>query len=511
MWGAAMESCSNFVRVAADHMALAREAFPRKLCSTPGVCTVRQKFELKPAQNFQSSEVDAGATLEVRWMATGEVACSVSSAHTGSISIVEGTVREKIGVPEREQRLFQDGAELPIDASLSTISASPLMLVRTLSDPRVTDLSHYHIPTNFEELRASDFTLGKRVSQGINGDIFRYQWHREDVPLDALEGASVTVAVKKLRNACLSRPTTMVTDERAAHLEPWKNAPPLEDSLAEIGVLSYLSKQPDLPKYLIQMLGCFSGPANQTWLVTEFAEGGELFNVAGSLQEDKARRYSLELLRGMDYLHRHRIAHRDISLENILIQDDSVKLMDFGVAVCSHSGSGTELRYFRVVGKNFYRPPECHVPPATETRVTAPPCSHPEDVVMLTTDSGYLCEVRLPLNSAPGESCKAAVWGYAAIPVDIFEAGMCIFILYCGFPVWQKALPFDPSFAYVHRLGKEGLASILQLWQKPLPSACALDLITDMLRTDAPSKRPSASECLESPWFASHTKESKLV
>jgi serine/threonine protein kinase len=109
------------------------------------------------------------------------------------------------------------------------------------------------------------------------------------------------------------------------------------------------------------------------------------------------------------------------------------------------------------------------------------------------------------MNSVPGATCKADVWGYASQPVDVFAAGMCICILCCGFPVWQKALLTDPTFAYVHNLGKDGIVSLLKHWQKPLPASDALDLMTDMLRTDAPSERPSSSECLARPWFTALT------
>lgn len=458
---------------------------------------------MMPAQFLEASNAESCPPLEVRWMATGDLVCSIPSDPSARISVVEAAVREKTGVPEREQRLYQDGKELAVEDSVSSIHVcAPILLVRTISDPRITNLSHFHIPLKFEEVRASDFKMVRKVSQGINGDIFRYRWLQEDSP-DPFSGQCISVAVKKLRNTCLRYSSQVVTDERAAHLEPWKHAPPAEDALAEIGVLTYLSKQTDLPKFLIRMLGCFAGPSNQTWLVSEFAEGGELFDLAAaqSLSQDKVARYSCELLQAVHYLHGHHISHRDISLENVLIKDDAVKLMDFGQAVRSHSGSGAELRYFRAVGKTFYRAPECYVPLTAEIRVTAPAFSQPEDIVMVTSPCGYLCEVRLPLNSAPGTSCKCEVWGYAGHPVDIFATGMCIFILCCGFPIWQKALLVDPSFAYVHSLGEGGIASILGRWQRPLPAPAALDLMTDMMQTHAPSKRPSASDCLASSWF----------
>merc|ERR1712188_267703 len=120
---------------------------------------------------------------------------------------------------------------------------------------------------------------------------------------------------------------------------------------------------------------------------------------SSQIDEDKACRYSWELLQATEYLHRHQIGHRDISLENTLIKNDSVKLMDFGLSVRSHSASGLPLRYFRAAGKNFYRAPECYIPLTKETSIISPADCHPGDVVMLNAGDGYLCEVRLPQDS----------------------------------------------------------------------------------------------------------------
>lgn len=447
---------------------------------------------------------------DVVWMVSGEVACSLPVNSTSCVSEMESAVREQTGVPEREQRLFFDGKALTLDTTLSAATPTlPLMLVRTVSDPRVTDLSHFHIPAQFEEVPAGGLTHVRKLCQGINGDIFKYRCRRSHLKGLACEATAsqmsgdVEVAVKKIRTSCFKFYGKRETNERAVHLEPWKNAPPEEDALTEIGVLTYLSQQCDLPKYLIRMLGCFS-EARHTWLITEFADGGELFDLVASscLGEHKVQRYSWELLQAVEYLHSHRIGHRDISLENTLIKGDTVKLMDFGLAVQSHSASGTPLRYFRAAGKNFYRAPECYVPASDEVRVIAPLSSKPGDIVMVDA-GGYLCEVRLPLNSVAGEACKAAVWGYTAMPVDIFAAGMAICILCCGFPIWQRALLADSTFAYVHNLGNKGLPMLLQRWQKPLPPAGAVELLTSMLQTAAPSNRPSASDCLASTWFSS--------
>ena len=64
--------------------------------------------------------------------------------------------------------------------------------------------------------------------------------------------------------------------------------------MAPVGVLSYLARQPDLPGSLLRMLGVFSAPAH-TWLVTEFCDGGDLFEVlaAGALRETQVKAHMI--------------------------------------------------------------------------------------------------------------------------------------------------------------------------------------------------------------------------
>ncbi|XP_069840883.1 serine/threonine-protein kinase 36 [Dendropsophus ebraccatus] len=70
-------------------------------------------------------------------------------------------------------------------------------------------------------------------------------------------------------------------------------------------------------------------------VVTEYAEG-ELFQILeddGSLSEDLVRDVSAQLVSALYYLHSHRILHRDMKPQNILLgKDRTVKLCDFGFA-----------------------------------------------------------------------------------------------------------------------------------------------------------------------------------
>jgi serine/threonine protein kinase len=331
------------------------------------------------------------------------------------------------------------------------------------------------------------------LSSGINGDIFKYQWHRGR--------DNTTVAVKKLRNATLKDFENAATDERCVHLTPRLRYQSNEDALTEIGVLSYLSKQPDLPLYLLKMLGVYS-EKQFTWLVTEFADGGELFDVAvaGGLTQTKIQEYTWQLLQAVDYLHRHSIGHRDISLENVLLKDDTVRLMDYGMAVCSHSSLGAPLRYFREVGKPFYRAPECYVPTRDEVVVTPPLSSGPGDVVMAHVAPNFLCEVRLPRDMVHGTSCSADVWGYAVVPADMFALGICMFILAFQCPAWECAKLSNRFFAHAYN-SDNGIESLLKLWGKQhILCPEAMRMLSSMLQAD-PAKRPSAASCLNHAWF----------
>lgn len=59
-------------------------------------------------------------------------------------------------------------------------------------------------------------------------------------------------------------------------------------------------------------------------LVMEFASGGELYDYLSErkvLEEDEARRIFRQIAIAVYYCHKHRICHRDLKLENILLDD----------------------------------------------------------------------------------------------------------------------------------------------------------------------------------------------
>lgn len=73
---------------------------------------------------------------------------------------------------------------------------------------------------------------------------------------------------------------------------------------------------------------------NNIWLVTELCSGGELFDYLaekGRLTEDETRLLFGQLCLAVAYVHEKGIVHRDLKLENVLLDEHCrVKLGDFG-------------------------------------------------------------------------------------------------------------------------------------------------------------------------------------
>ncbi|KVH92245.1 serine/threonine-protein kinase SAPK2-like [Cynara cardunculus var. scolymus] len=76
-------------------------------------------------------------------------------------------------------------------------------------------------------------------------------------------------------------------------------------------------------------------------IVMEYASGGELFDrisSAGRFSEDEARFFFQQLISGVRYCHSMQICHRDLKLENVLLDGSStprLKICDFGYSKSS--------------------------------------------------------------------------------------------------------------------------------------------------------------------------------
>lgn len=436
--------------------------------------------------------------MEVRWAMSGQVAAVVSIGPNTSLDDFKAQMWSLTSVPVCDQRLYADGDELRGTELSPSVRKANLTILRVIDDPRHTDLSHFHVPLTFDAVPRGSFTKRKTLARGIHGDVVACKW--------MTDGTEETVAVKRVSLSSLERSqTSTVFCERDIHMGIQGQAPDAEDALTEIGIMAYLGKQGDLPVHLLQARAIFAD-SSCMWLVSEFADGGELFNVAASklpLEETQIKQYMWQLLFATEYLHRHCIGHRDISLENVLLKDGSVRLMDFGTAVRSHSASGKAFRYFRATGKDFYRAPECYVPAIEKVKVTPRTGDCAGDVAMLKVGRSHLCEVRLPAGAQPHKACTADVWGYAATPADVLAVGMCMFILGFQNPAWNQAIRVDHLFSFFFKSGDDGVQNLVRMWQKRPLSPLAMSLLSSMLCPD-PARRATAAQSMSSAWFAEY-------
>ncbi|KAJ3394194.1 hypothetical protein HDU84_009514 [Entophlyctis sp. JEL0112] len=102
------------------------------------------------------------------------------------------------------------------------------------------------------------------------------------------------------------------------------------------------------------------------YMVYELVEKGTVIDVSMSkstdpLSENVARRYFRQLILGIEYLHEHDIAHRDIKPDNLLIsKDDVLKIVDFGVSEIFSSQGNDKSK--KTEGSPAFFPPELCMP-----------------------------------------------------------------------------------------------------------------------------------------------------
>ncbi|XP_005163446.1 TRAF2 and NCK interacting kinase a isoform X3 [Danio rerio] len=135
-----------------------------------------------------------------------------------------------------------------------------------------------------------------------------------------------------------------------------------EEIKAEINMLKKYSHHRNIATYY----GAFikknpPGVDDQLWLVMEFCGAGSVTDLikntkGNSLKEDWTAYISREILRGLTHLHQHKVIHRDIKGQNVLLTENAeVKLVDFGV---SAQLDRTVSRRNTFIGTPYWMAPE---------------------------------------------------------------------------------------------------------------------------------------------------------
>eukprot|EP00930_Biecheleria_cincta_P025565 TRINITY_DN18190_c0_g1_i2.p1 TRINITY_DN18190_c0_g1~~TRINITY_DN18190_c0_g1_i2.p1 ORF type:complete len:471 (-),score=71.13 TRINITY_DN18190_c0_g1_i2:42-1454(-) len=205
----------------------------------------------------------------------------------------------------------------------------------------------------------------KQVSTDIrqwNPDDFSLQRRIQDAPCNhgkvlLMHGKfGEQVAVKKMPNAWVRGGYENFKQTYTSSENPWHD-------MAILKLLSDMNFG-----YSVKFLGVYKDPQH-TYVCSEFANQGDVFvwcNTTplecGPMREKVVRPMIAQLLTGVMVLHDMGVAHRDISVENVLLADKpdgstKVFLADFGMAVTSRECSGAKK-----FGKKQYRAPELSTP-----------------------------------------------------------------------------------------------------------------------------------------------------
>lgn len=157
-----------------------------------------------------------------------------------------------------------------------------------------------------KETKFGDYVLGQTLGEGEFGKV-KLGWKKD---------GSVQVAIKLIRLEALgSNPSRLPKIHR------------------EISILRELS-HPNIVR-LHEMVETKS----VIGIILEYASGGELFDYILNqryLKDNSARRLFAQLVSGVGYLHKKGIVHRDLKLENLLLdRNRNIIITDFGFAIHS--------------------------------------------------------------------------------------------------------------------------------------------------------------------------------
>lgn len=222
----------------------------------------------------------------------------------------------------------------------------------------------------------------------------------------------------------------------------------VEDVRREVQIMKHL---PDNPN--IVSLKATYEDENAVHLVMELCEGGELFDrivARGHYTERAAAVVTKTIVEVVQICHKHGVMHRDLKPENFLFankkENSPLKAIDFGLSIFFKPGD----RFNEIVGSPYYMAPEV-----------------------------------LKRNYGP--------------EVDVWSAGVILYILLCGVPPFWAETEQGVAQAIIR--------SSLDFKRDPWPkiSEQAKDLVRQMLEPN-PKLRLTAQQVLEHTWLQNSKK-----
>ena len=231
-----------------------------------------------------------------------------------------------------------------------------------------------------------------------------------------------------------------------------------EDPLKEIAAMQHIMSTNNCDNVLTMKEAIVD--ETHLHIVMPYCKGGELFDHASqadrSFNEPQVKSFMKQIVTGLKNLHDAGICHRDISLENVLLDEDGgCRIIDFGLClrVPQHHGyidSSPLVKAQGVCGKLFYMAPEVF-----ENKDFNP---------------------------------------YA---IDVWSCGMMMFMLLTSSPPCEQPSMNDEGFTCI---ATGNLWRVLEAWGFSV-SPDALDILNGMLCVD-PRNRMELDEIVNHPWFS---------
>ncbi|KAJ8603776.1 hypothetical protein CTAYLR_000335 [Chrysophaeum taylorii] len=209
---------------------------------------------------------------------------------------------------------------------IATSSTSSSWETRPLPEPTESHADYRVLPGRWK--------TGKLIGSGSFGQVF------QGLNLDT--GAIIAIKTMFLPNSAGGETSIKELKQMRTEIE-------LMSTLSHPNIVSYLGAEVDQASCKLHIF--------QEWV-----PGGSLSSVlktfGGTFDDVVTRKYLGDCLRGLEYLHNHRIAHRDIKGENVLVSHDGVaKLADMGASK-RVSPDGTMNDSTQVRGTPYYMSPE---------------------------------------------------------------------------------------------------------------------------------------------------------
>ncbi|KAL8234380.1 hypothetical protein R6Q59_020480 [Mikania micrantha] len=154
--------------------------------------------------------------------------------------------------------------------------------------------------TDVWEIDSRFLILDHKVASGSYGDLYKGTYHSQEVAVKILKTERVNTDLQK-------------------------------EFAQEVYILRKVRH-----KNVVQFIGACTKPPSLC-IVTEFMSGGSVYDYLhkqkGTFKLPTLLKVSIDISKGMNYLHQNNIIHRDLKAANLLMDEhDVVKVADFGVA-----------------------------------------------------------------------------------------------------------------------------------------------------------------------------------